>query len=336
MKKVSIIVPVYNAEKYLKDCITSLLQQSYQNIEIILIDDGSLDSSGKIINSFMEIDTRIFSESIVNSGVSAARNEGLSLATGAYIMFVDSDDRIHNDMVAELVKAIEKGPFDMAVCGFEMNYFRKNKACRRVKIIPKVKDILTNQDFCDTFSDMFENKTYLSPWSKLYKHEILKAHTIKFEEDISIGEDMLWNYAYLRCTQKIAVIEKAYYYYNVGSSTASTKSFDITRIKNNEYLYQRAMDFIEDMHIPKGKSAIAKYYLQSSMILVEKFIREENIDDVIKRILISEYTEKACSVPAAIKNVELLLYQAVFKCRSCRAIKLLGFTRILVKKILRG
>ncbi len=120
--KISIVVPIYNAEKYLDRCIQSILNQSYKDLEIILIDDGSTDSSNKICNNYQKRDNRIKFISQKNEGVSAARNRGISEATGEFIGFVDSDDYIQPNMYETLYGLINKYNCDISICGYFIEY----------------------------------------------------------------------------------------------------------------------------------------------------------------------------------------------------------------------
>ena len=120
--KVSIIIPVYNSAKYLKTCLDSVLSQTYQNLEIILIDDGSTDNSNKLVDDFAKSNPHIKSLHQKNAGLSAARNAGIKNATGNYIMFVDSDDYIEPDMIKDMLAALEKTDSDIAVCSFKETY----------------------------------------------------------------------------------------------------------------------------------------------------------------------------------------------------------------------
>ena len=117
-KLVSIIIPVYNVEKYLAECIESVLKQTYQNIEILLIDDGSPDNSGKICDEYEEKDSRVRVIHKENGGVSSARNVGLEQANGEYITFIDSDDFVSESYIEELYIALENGNSDLAFCKY--------------------------------------------------------------------------------------------------------------------------------------------------------------------------------------------------------------------------
>ena len=122
MKKISVIVPVYNVERYLKRCIESIINQTYKDLEIILVDDGSTDSSGNICDEYKKIDKRISVIHKKNGGLSDARNEGLKVVTGTYIAFVDSDDFLDLDMYEYMQKNIEKENADIVICGTKIDY----------------------------------------------------------------------------------------------------------------------------------------------------------------------------------------------------------------------
>ena len=123
-KKVSVIIPVYNVEKYLKECIQSVLRQTYKNLEIILVDDGSKDNSGNICDEYAKRDERIKVIHKKNGGLSDARNAGIDICTGEYIAFLDSDDFIEEDMYEFLVKNLEKAKADISIC--QVYYVYKN------------------------------------------------------------------------------------------------------------------------------------------------------------------------------------------------------------------
>ena len=117
--KISVIIPVYNTELYLRRCLESVINQTYTNLQIIIIDDGSTDNSLKICTEYAQNDNRLIVYSQNNSGVSAARNKGLDMATGDYIAFVDSDDFIENDMFAKLLNTMVNNEADIIVCGIK-------------------------------------------------------------------------------------------------------------------------------------------------------------------------------------------------------------------------
>lgn len=215
MKKVSIIVPVYNAELYLKQCIDSILNQTYQNIELILVDDGSSDNSSTIYNEYTT-DSRVTIIKKENGGVSSARNTGIKEATGDYIMFVDSDDYIELTMVEEYVKYMSLN--QMVIGGFNEIYV--NKIFRHNPNKQKINEQLEiiNLIFRGT-----EIGGFL--FNKIYDINIIKKHNIYLNEKIHMCEDLLFNINYLFHIGRVIVISDSLYNYRMRKSSA-TWSFD--------------------------------------------------------------------------------------------------------------
>ena len=211
-KKVSIIVPVYNAEKYLGYTISSIRRQTYKNIEVILINDGSADGSLQICNNYAAIDPRIRVIDVQNGGVSAARNRGLAEASGEYVQFVDADDVIHADMTRRLVEVMETYQKDMVVCGFRMIMLddRLEKTGQVLFSSSELgKECVLSRD------GFFQNMAYIlwkiclleEAWNKIYRREIIKKYQILFPQEISLGEDFCFNMDYFQYINGVVFIE---------------------------------------------------------------------------------------------------------------------------------
>lgn len=207
MPTVSIIVPAYNAEKYIGRCIESILSQTYSDFELILVDDGSVDFTSKICDSYAENDGRILVVHKENGGVSKARNIGLSKASGKYVMFVDSDDYIAEDMLSGMILKFTDS-VDMVVASIKMitktesvEYLMKNAEL-------SVKEIL--ESFC---LEAFPRICLCGPWVKLYRKEILDCHCIRFDEGMSLGEDTVFNMFYLKNCGSVSTVNNPYYFY---------------------------------------------------------------------------------------------------------------------------
>lgn len=204
MKLVSVIVPVYNAEKYLARCIDSILNQIYQNIEIILINDGSSDNSLLICKEYEKKDSRVVTFNKVNGGVSSARNLGLDNARGEYIVFVDSDDYIEPMMISNMVGSALQG-HNWILSG----YIYRNALDEKIKEFS-----LSTSDLAVNCEEMicFLEKNW-APWGKLYHRDIIGD--IRFDETITIAEDLKFNMEIL-CNvhiKDIKVLWKVYYNY---------------------------------------------------------------------------------------------------------------------------
>ena len=210
---ISVIVPVYNVEKYLERCVNSIINQTYQNLEIILVDDGSPDNCGAICDEFAEMDNRIKVIHKENGGLSSARNTGLDIATGEYIAFVDSDDWLELDTYEWFISAIKDN--DIAICGHRT----VSKGCEIVV------DIFEDEflDYDSLWTEIFV-KLNNAAWNKLYKASIIKD--LKFQIGILHGEDLIFNLNYIKnCKSGVINRTPLYNYYKrEGSITSSVFS----------------------------------------------------------------------------------------------------------------
>lgn len=205
MKKdlISVIVPVYNVEKKINRCINSLLEQTYQDLEIIVINDGSTDSTVQKCEEY-SINNQIKYISVCNGGVSNARNIGIKNAKGSYITFVDADDYVEKEMIERLYQAI--GNCDLAICG--KNVITKNGViCETINLeLEQVEktDILL----------LYKTKILNPPYCKLYKTDIIHTNQMEFDTSVSNGEDLLFNLQYIKnITQPIAILKENLYNY---------------------------------------------------------------------------------------------------------------------------
>lgn len=214
---ISIIIPVYNVERYLPECLKSVCEQTYTHLEIILVDDGSTDSSGKICDEWADKDDRIVVIHKTNAGVSAARNDGLKAAKGSLIGFVDADDWIEPDMYEKLMTGI--GDADMVCCGY-VDYplgtidTPVHKGVKSVGICRPVQAALC----------IYERDGYFtSIWNKLYRREVLlrNGETIQMDTSYSWGEDEVWLAQVLRNCRKIAFTPEALYHWRPTDNSAT-------------------------------------------------------------------------------------------------------------------
>lgn len=212
-EKISVIVPVYNSEEYLSDCIESILKQDYQNYEVILIDDGSTDSSGAICDEYSAKYKQIQSLHQQNKGVSAARNAGLKVANGRYITFVDSDDWIESDCLSTLEKHMKPG--GMSICNLAKNTDGMKEFQNEIYLLDKV-------EVCALTTN--PKGAYGRPWGRLFDKGLIDKYQLTFCEDIIIAEDSLFCVQYLSYTTEPIVClqaERYHYRYNPRSATNS-------------------------------------------------------------------------------------------------------------------
>ncbi len=211
--KISIIVPVYKTEKYLEECIKSILAQTYTDFELILIDDGSPDNSGNICDHFAQMDQRIRVLHKPNQGVSAARNNGLDMAKGEYICFVDSDDCIDENYLSILSQDMHKG--GMTAC--QLNHTGKTA-------LSADKDVLRPEEAQISCFSAFGMGGFA--WGKLFDTEIIRLNKLRFEQDLAICEDLLFVIQYLRyATEPVVWNHSSLYYYRPNQNGAVKKRF---------------------------------------------------------------------------------------------------------------
>ncbi len=216
-KKISIIIPVYNTVNYLERCLESAVSQTYKNLEIICVDDGSTDGSGKIVDEFAARDNRVIAIHQINQGESNARNTGLRVAVGDYIGFMDCDDWIEPDMYECLAKALEEEDADMAIAGFFQEYENIDRTCIEVKNEKSVDPKVFNKKMLLRY--LYERDSYRAfayMWDKLYKKEILyddSGELILFDESMKLGGDVLYLAQSALNTKRAVYIEKSFYHY---------------------------------------------------------------------------------------------------------------------------
>lgn len=218
--KISIIVPVYKVEQYLPKCIDSILSQTYQNWELLLIDDGSPDNSGRICDEYAAKDERIRVFHKKNGGVSSARNLGLDYAEGGYVMFVDSDDWLSNDCLEVCVYEVEKNKLDALQFGFTS--ITENNEKRLVK---NPSSILDGEQYIKL------NNFNVCVGGGVYKREIIEEYKLRFPEELKLAEDQIFVLSFFKHAQRIKYIDKAMYYYlqRADSAVHTPKSEDILK-----------------------------------------------------------------------------------------------------------
>lgn len=215
--KLSVIVPVYNAEKYITQCIESLLNQSLQECEFIFINDGSQDDSRQIIENYQDLDDRIKLINQENQGVSIARNEGLLVATGEYIGFVDADDFIEKNMYEILYTSAKQSVCDVIISNF-VSEIKGNKIITRY---PFPIGITLNKDYInlEILPYFLKENNLNTGCNKIYKNKVVRENSIKFPEEVPLGEDGLFNMQFFSFADTMKYLDySGYFYREVGGS----------------------------------------------------------------------------------------------------------------------
>jgi len=234
----SVIIPVYNVEKYLTECLTSVVNQTFKDIEIIIINDGSSDNSQGIINKFISKDKRIVCIKQVNQGISSARNAGLKIARGDYITFLDSDDCINENMYEKMIYNIEKEAADVVACG--VYDFYKDKSVPSLELKAEViRNINNNKDEFFMFHVLKEGNVV---WNKIYKNKIIKDNEILFTDRKNVlQEDFLFNFKYYLAVDTAVNMSELLVYYRIRKSS-------ISKAKNNKLgeMNLRLIDYMDN------------------------------------------------------------------------------------------
>lgn len=255
---ISVIVPIYNVEKYLEKCVKSIQEQTYKNIEIILVDDGSPDNCGELCEKYARKDPRIKVIHKENGGLSDARNKGIDNATGKYIVFVDSDDYIEINYIELLYKAIRENKAEISQCGIykvDCNY----------NIIEKISyNETSSKSGKQMISETYKNKEHLLEnivvWNKMYKKELFDKIKFPFGK---IHEDEFTTYKIFYQGEKIAVIPECLYNYRQTNSSITGKKYNLKRLNLLEALEER-MEFFKKNNEKKLYDLTLKYYLEQS------------------------------------------------------------------------
>lgn len=252
---VSVIIPNYNAEEYISACIESVERQTYENIEIIIIDDGSTDSSVQIVSELLDNYNNLILHTQENQNASIARNEGMKLAKGTYFLFLDSDDILYEDAIANLVASAEKNKADLVIGNYK-TIDRNTNVIRKCNVVKKDETLDEPMKYVGTVPN---------PSNKLYVRDIIESNRLIWG-NVRIGQDLNFYLKYLSCCKKINTVSSYIYGWRILQGSISNsfnfKIFDITEsfkdvkrfysIHGKEELYQKYISAVEYRH----------YYLQ--------------------------------------------------------------------------
>lgn len=281
MHKVSVIIPVYNVENYLSRCIDSVLSQNDVEFELILVDDGSTDTSGIICDGYALKDERVRVYHKNNGGVSSARNFGLEKAKGDLVVFVDSDDFVACDYLKELYCALIYTESDLVSISTMLQLDN-----------PMI--ILSRPEFSVLFSQYKFDK-FCPPWGKIFKKDIITQNNIMFNSQIRLGEDLMFVLSYLMHINKITLISSDSYYYErnrAGSLTKVINSYEIEKAGMNEF--DRVSNLLFQV-LSLNKDAITaleeskKLYIERTLLSLRKFKRRSDRIKILMELDLSLY-----------------------------------------------
>lgn len=314
---ISVVLPIYNVEKYLKECIESVIAQTYSYIEIILVDDGSKDSSAQICDSYKEKDKRIRVIHKSNGGLSDARNTGLKHAKGNYICFIDSDDYVHEKYIEELYNLIKKNDAQIAICNFQ-RISENGQAISEEKLISDVK---TSDEILEKLNSKDLYPASIVAWNKLYDIKLFKNILYPVGK---LHEDEYTTYKLYYISNKIAITSRVLYYYRTVQTSIMNKSFNKKRLDILGALEER-MQFFKENHKDKlYELALIQYetvlmihymnckkYLKDSEEIQEELLNKyrKNYKDVLK----SKHCSKIDKIKFKLAYKSPILYYIIKK-----------------------
>lgn len=281
-KQISVIIPVYNSEATVKRCLDSVAAQTFKSYEVIIVDDGSNDGSAGIINAFCESNAGFRYIKTENRGVAAARNTGIEATEGDYIAFVDSDDSIRPDMFEKLYAAAVKTDADITACRYAFNEI-KDKGSGRISLIGResmIREMMLPKH--DTASFIF---------NRLYKRTFLEDKHIRFNEKISVSEDLLFNAECVLHGSKNAFLDSVLYCYIINENgTMFSKGFNRKKLTAND-----AYDIMFDLRLSEKEKrytetacSLYNVMLYRQCIRYRADISETELDNVRSHLLIGE------------------------------------------------
>jgi len=328
--KISIIVPIYNGEKYLKRCIDSIISQTYKNIEIILVNNNSKDNSLAICKDYKVIDNRIKIFQATNIGISYARNIGIKNSTGTYIGFVDCDDYIEKSMYMDLFNAmVESKDIDLVICGF----VNKNEDNEIIKIQKVANGIINLQNPAKEFMSLYAKYGDIEgyTWNKLYKKSVIVENNNQNDIELKIMQDLVFNCEYFLNCKKIKLIDiTPYNYFSYPSSNINKikKSHFNNKIKVYEkiqYICEKAQ-LTKDEYKPLKKSFATflvydmlqaanskKYSYKERVSFVKNAINNKTFKDIYFNIEPKGIKEVIKYYLITRKKINIIILLATFK-----------------------
>lgn len=275
--KLSIIIPAYNCGQRIKAIVNSIVEQSFTDWELIIVDDKSIDNTAAVLANIAKTDRRIkILSQTQNGGASVARNAGIAQARGQYLMFFDADDNITSDMLDTFIEAIDQQPVDLAVSGFTVNTLAHGKTVASVDVctepLPSQKDEESFPLYILRLLGL-DGRLY-QVWNKIYRASIINDNNIKFQPGVNFGEDLVFNLHYFsHMTRGIAFIPRAFYQYNqsVDSGTFSKSSLVYT---NRQANYDELVKFVADIPASTRKVSLLSWiqydWLYSHLLAVSQ------------------------------------------------------------------
>lgn len=327
---VSVIIPIYNVEKYLKQCIDSVLAQTYQDLEIILVEDGSPDHCGAICDEYMEQDRRVKVVHKKNGGLSDARNAGMNIATGEYILFLDSDDYIDNFLVETVVKHMEKG-YDLVAFRF-MCVNQNDEKYKGPEFLCGEWKLETNEKRKQFYATvLLKYGIGWAAWNRMFKRSLIDKMQLRYADNRRIfAEDLYFNICYCTAASRVLCIDEYLYYYRIRDDSIMGKEQACLNVGRMNELSKCAYEFICQtndkslleifplIHFLVIKNSAGDYKRRKGMRQVK--LRKEMLNDI-------EDKTYFYSMLKQLSSLRLQLEEFYGKCESMHILKLADYWR---------
>ena len=294
--KYSVIIPVYNVEKYIDRCLKSIISQNYDDLEIIVVDNGSTDSSGSICDTYANEYSNISVYHIENHGVGSARNFGLSKARGEFIYFVDSDDYLVGNLFADFADKLVLD-MDLAVFSYYNSFEEDLTEKQRTEKSLPFKGNYDKDGFIKIFKELFLSDMLYTVWNKIYRREFLLENNLSFEQ-YELGEDVRFNLDVYRNVNKIYLSQDSYYVYVIGRNGSAMSGYNPKRLQYQLQELKLVDNLLEDWHLDnsnldnnvKARILMSNIYnitkqklpVNKKVKLVKEICKKQDIADFIK------------------------------------------------------
>lgn len=273
-EKISVIIPVYNVEKYIRRCLDSVVNQTYSNLDIILVNDGTPDNSGEILEEYAKKDDRIRVFHNDNMGLSGARNFGIEKIKGEYIAFIDSDDFIELTYFEKLYKTLKENDADISVCGFKLYFENKTKNTKNKNILPYKTRILEKEEAIkNIFSYSSKAIAFTVAWASLAKKELFDGIRYPLNQ---ILEDVSTTYKLYLKASKIAYYNEPLYYYVQRNGSILNSPFTLKKISMIN-MYDEKLRILSEKNLPEIHNlTLYRYYLMLNFVKLQ--VKKNKID----------------------------------------------------------
>lgn len=312
---ISVIIPIYNSERYLRRCLSSVSSQTYRDLEIILVDDGSTDTSLPICYEYKRVDKRFIVISQRNAGVSSARNKGLKNASGEYVMFLDSDDYMMPTMCEIMIRAIETQNVDCVICGTQ-----ETGGGLWAPITNEKYENLSS--FRQDFVRHLKSELLSPPWNKIYKRVLIKEY---FDCSTSFGEDLIFNLRYFAGCNAISFITDSPFYHNKDNQDSLVNKNYLSRLNEIEKVYSAVLSFAQCL-----SQNLHDKYIRDIIVYFRALVQNSKIDNKVKYAFFSQWYNsshlrkiKLYEISVA-KRQKLLLY--------CIKTRMWGLANVLINR----